>query len=190
MKELPILFSSEMVRAILDGRKTQTRRVIKPQPTTEDKYQETPEIITDGTLFYSYLRRNIKPKYKVGDKLYVRETFRDAVISAAKSKRVLCEVIYKSDLGVEACLYKWKPSIHMPKKLARIWLEVTGVRVERLQEISLEDIRAEGLIFTLECDGSIMRTEFKNLWDSINGKKYPWESNPWVWVYEFKRIAK
>jgi len=167
MKERPILFSTEMVKAILDGRKTMTRRVVK------DPYK------------YITIPRP-SPYGRVGDRLWVRETF---VIDAdgMPDYRADC------DSGVIA----WRPSIFMPRKLSRITLEITSVRVERLQEITEEDAIKEGAgpghilcsptIFNPETETpKDYRTGFSYLWDAINRKTYPWESNPWVWVISFR----
>lgn len=178
--EKPILFSTEMVRAILEGRKSQTRRVIKPQPDGEIKanipYEfygtKTERIFTDTKAYLA--------PCSVGDILWVRETW-------AKDDTYY----YKADGSCGSRCGKWKPSIHMPKEAARIWLEVTDVRVERLQEITEEDARAEGALPTREERGyNCCRDEFITLWDSINSKRgYGWDTNPWVWVIEFERIA-
>lgn len=175
--EKPILFSTEMVRAILDGRKTQTRRVVKPS------------VFEKGTNWFWNPNENIcLAQYRKGDVLWVRETW-------AKDDTYY----YKADGSCGDRCGKWKPSIHMPKEAARIWLEVTDVRVERLQEITEEAARAEGI--TRVEDGkweSEFRLgwfdrpikAFRALWDSLNAKRgYGWETNPWVWVIEFERIA-
>ncbi|MHC4121982.1 MAG: hypothetical protein ACYSSI_00280 [Planctomycetota bacterium] len=224
MKERSIIFSTEMVRAILDGKKTQTRRVIKPQPVTKDeKYQDPPEIISDGTLYYSSLYLNIKCPYgKVGDRLWVRETFQPIL---AKGIEIYDyeKYDYKTGKGYEInyvatngaiewidgddnISQKCFPSIHMPKWATRIWLEITNIRVERVQDISEEDAKAEGVEpEKVRCrdlagivyggnqwrDFWLYKAGFKTLWDSLNAKRgYSWESNPWVWVIEFKVIKK
>ncbi len=212
MSEHPILFKSEMVRAILDGRKTQTRRIIKPQPSKDA------QVCTCGNPkhFYTHKEWNpqmaceathdvltVKSKYQVGDKLYVRETF-----LICESQTIPSGVpIYKADvLGTfKETYYKWKPNIHMPKWAARIWFEVTNIRVERVQGISIEDITAEGVTFPkpylgVGADGCPIESQhidkdpwyfMQELWDSINKKRgFGWEANPWVWVIEFKRVKK
>jgi len=197
MRELPILFSTEMVKAILEGRKTQTRRVIKPQPNDNEKIV-IPEHGSETSLFFdgpSGRKRVLldRKPYQVGDRRWVRETwslFEDG------------EPAYRTNYGTTEddsfppSMFKWKPSIHMPKKYARIWLEVTGVRVERLQDISEKDARAEGVTFDVsyyqfgrDFGAGNHRELFRRLWNTLHRKDdYTWESNPWVWVYEFKRI--
>ena len=183
MKERPILFNTEMVKAILDGRKTQTRRIIKPQPycdfgmvVIEDK--KTGAIYNIKSLNAS---RFCCPYGHPGDRLWVRETFCTD----------WCDhVIYKADGGsaVEAG-YKheprWKPSIHMPRSACRLLLDIVDVRVERLQDITFDDARKEGSYLASDVDDE---GGFINLWDSINLKRgYGWDTNPWVWVIEFRR---
>ena len=195
MKEKPILFSFEMVRAILDGQKTQTRRVI----TKKQIYCPEHERIHDHIISFTYNQEAILrcAKYQVGDRLWVKENFYvqpDIWCSTHEEQ----PVHYKADGNTE-CLedYISKSSRFMPKWAARIWLEVTGVRVERLQDISEKDARAEGVTkqhnyfrddMVIEC-GNVYRRCFAKLWDSLNAKRgYSWGKNPWVWVYEFKRI--
>lgn len=237
----PILFSAEMVRAIQDLRKTQTRRVIKPQPP---EFADWFERKTDG--FKAYMAPGepcdyplIKAPYKPGDILWVRETWR---IGAWNEDIGCIAVDYKADnyarrewirikdeerfkrywiestddaikAGVEPdengeyhweprqAPTKWRPSIFMPREAARLFLKVTSVKVERLQEITEEDARAEGVLWErarkinqLETSDSIYdnaKALFMRLWDSINAKRgYGWDKNPWVWVIEFERISK
>ena len=174
--EKPILFSTEMVRAILDGRKTQTRRVVKPS------------VLEKGTNWFWNPNENIcLAQYRKGDVLWVRETW-------AKDDTYY----YKADGSCGSRCGKWKPSIHMPKAAARIWLEVTDVRVERLQEITGQDALKEGLnshvhpqAFYFDCN---QREMFENLWNSTIKKsdldRYGWDANPWAWVIEFERCEK
>ena len=207
----PILFSTKMVQAILEGRKTQTRRIIKPQPkkgiiatafdfkkgfyASKIKIEENPDRFEITELF--------KPKFQIGDILWVRETFINC--SSFKEYPLFSEIkgnfCYKTNNFIGG--HKWKPSIHMPKEAARIFLEVTNVRVERLQDISEEDAIAEGIKKTWIND-DIKQCRFKNyindgkgskspidsfnsLWKKINGED-SWNANPWVWVYEFKQV--
>jgi hypothetical protein len=181
MKEHPIIFSTEMVRAILKGRKTQTRRILKAKPGHI--------YLTEGDPGCPY--------GKIGDRLWVRESF-------CKNGEL---TIYKTDLGAEM-LERWKPSIHLKRKDARLFLEITNIRVERLQDISEEDCQAEGVKWQWngECEecyqwsvsGDKKSDEwfdqaedcYKNLWDSIHKKENKWEDNPWVWVIEFKRVTE
>lgn len=199
----PILFSTAMVQAILDGRKTQTRRIIKPQPSKQlfdvkmGYWSEEPE-----NLKHPY----VKGKYQVGDIMWVRETFEIVPIEMAAITEnysdVRKKIKYKADDG-EAFI-KWKPSIFMPKEACRIFLKVTNVRVERLQDISEQDAIAEGIeeiakttrqsIYKNYIPDDILgfaapENSFKSLWESINGKE-SWNKNPWVFVYDFERIER
>jgi len=166
MKERPILFSGPMVRAILEGRKTQTRRIVKPQPLRDRGVMA----FNDGE--HPQMRC---PYGKPGDRLWVRETWCPDVEPYTFR--------YKAD-GDEP-LERWRPSIHIPRWASRITLEVVSVRVERLQNISEDDALAEGI--TLVERGTSPVDQFNKLWESINGPG-SWEANPWVWVVEFKRI--
>jgi hypothetical protein len=185
---LPILFNMKMVRAILDGRKSCTRRIIKPQPQGYFEVSEEPLYIydTDGK------QGKITPPYQLGDILYVRETWKQA-----PNGYYYYEDWQKDDI---ADVTKWKPSIHMPKEAARIWLKVTDVRVERLQEITRLSVQKEGIeVDPKECAGKFdFITElfllFQKLWDSTIKKSdldsYGWDANPYVWVIEFERCEK
>ena len=204
MKEHPILMTMESVRAILDGRKTQTRRIINPQPFygTTDWHSYTCWNFEKGKgrhrIHIGYSRSNkgeetligFCPYGQVGDRLWVKETYRE-------SRWIVDRILYKAD-GINLPTgYKWKSSRFMFKKYARIWLEITGVRVERLQEISIEDIKKEGAYFDSDFAGAnaIMnaltpKLNFIRLWDSLNAKRgYGWSINPWVWVIEFRRLS-
>lgn len=193
MKERPILFNAEMVRAILDGSKTQTRRPIKPQP----------ELTEAGNLIYRTDKRsfagsssglsNLAPFGQVGDLLWVPETWavyqNDPDIGGLKD---YSPVIYKATFDPALDFSgPWKPSIHMPRWASRITLEITDVRVERVQDITEEDARAEGMkpddIFPPPRYGEEPphKELFAELWSSIYGN---WHQNPWVWVYEFERL--
>jgi hypothetical protein len=219
MKERPILFNSEMVRAILDGRKTQTRRMVKPQPPATAKL--TWSLGGLWTLenwpiqpraFCNFGRVDILscPFGTVGDRLWVREMFWinhfeyvDGPLPKTKPTE-LTELEAHPDQWMPWILYradgdccdqipececategkpKWRPSIHMPRWASRITLEITGVRVERLQEISSKDAIAEGVEYDVSKDGGWPLTRFQKLWDSVYGN---WKDNPWVWVVEFK----
>lgn len=210
MKERPMMFNAEMVRAVLDGRKTQTRRIMKNQPC---------ESVVGGAVSV----RNVGGGYQwfaddgdscvfhcpigaVGDRIWVRETFGDC------GERL----VYRADTydGAHCKVKRWTPSIHMPRWASRITLEITGVRVERLNDISHEDAGREG-IHTEVWDQTVVarnyaaedeffqfwsesmphyvemnelfRASFHSLWQSIYGEE-SWQANPWVWVIEFKRI--
>ena len=215
MKERPILFSGPMVRAIREGRKTQTRRVIKPQPPeqplpnchpnhsakhpspyldsycSELKTPTNPRGMGDRWCWWQVDDRQCLPTFRCpygqpGDRLWVRETFR--------SKQQCGETIdwtYRADCpALTEYLFPWKPSIFMPRQASRITLEIVGVRVERLQDISEEDAKAEG------CEWSQWsfpnstkpgKSAYRALWESINGPG-SWDLNPWVWVVEFKEV--
>lgn len=182
--ERPILFSGPMVQAILDGRKTQTRRVIRPQPT--------PGV--------DWFEQGIRCPYgKIGDWLYVKETF--AVSGAhdhcsAKGLHIH-NVCYRAGggFGFEngSERGKWRPSRFMPRWASRITLEITEVRVQRVQDIGETDCVQEGVEYSI-CEGTTMpaRVAFRILWETINGKregiKFSWANNPWIWAITFKRV--
>lgn len=217
----PVLFNGDMVLGILDGRKTVTRRAIKPQPTND--IQCPLGYCVDGGrneigkfAFGSHASGGkmifCKPPYRPGDILYVRETWSDHYVPDEEGKAKL-EYCYKAD-GTDIkgeCLpgenNRWYPSIHMPKKAARIFLKVTDVRVERLQDITEYQIVAEGTPYDKEDyeqwrrgdkvthnAETYLRGYFRELWNSTIKKsdldRYGWEANPWVWVIEFKRCKK
>lgn len=205
MKERPILFSGPMVLAILEERKTQTRRIVK-EPVLSTAYK-------DNELNFKIGERYIKCPYgQVGDRLWVRETFRYISYTEGYDSGVdqggghdwgdgYSFVQYKSDsfifryelleedyLKTSPVIDRWYPSIHMPRWASRILLEITDIRVERLKDITEEDAKAEGIEnksnhFHLACT-----QDFKRLWESINGLG-SWYMNPWVWVVEFRRIG-
>lgn len=200
-KDKPIMFSGSMVRAILDGRKTQTRRVIKPQPVGSPAGLGCIGGRGIGHIFESeHTGGQIVrcPYGEPGDRLWVRETWADepggpddypiTVYAADMAARHHNDVAHgpifylRSDYKPK----RWRPSIYMPWWASRITLEVTGVRAERLRDISEADARAEGTT-TNEIDLT-HRESFQTLWDSINAKRgFGWEANPWVWAVEFKR---
>jgi hypothetical protein len=217
MKEHPILFSTPMVQAILEGRKTQTRRVVEPQPRLHDE-NNWPWKMTEKEGPVPYDCYFGQP----GDRLWVRETFSN-YRGFAEDVKPIAPLIFKADkdecdqypcdLGDEIVYVSqrepWKPSIHMPKAAARIWLEVEEVRVERLHTISMEDAIAEGIHVKywggdktqpyayrptvptepLATDYDRKPEEsFQKLWQSINGGE-SWEANPWVWVIKFKVLS-
>lgn len=212
MAEHPILFSGEMVRAILAGKKTQTRRVIKPQPEEYRGMIRWQKTKTNAILTVPEGLIADNPYGQPGDLLWVRETHRLASINARtdsqfwtiqfkegfnvlpypQPKRELFEPIAAKDnfttsnTGID--FGKWRPSIFMPRWASRITLRITDIRVERVQDISDYDCSCEGIALT-SLDGSNYRNDFSALWDSINVKRgYSWESNPWVFVIEFERV--
>lgn len=174
MKERPILFSGPMVRAILDGRKTQTRRIVKA------KHLPFMENLLGGFLDGKWNQRPL-PYGQPGDRLWVREAWANTRGDDS------LPTYYRSDERIEDLQRTWKPSIHMPRWASRITLEITGVRVERLQDISDLEARQEGL--QPDFYGSVMgcKRKFIDLWESINGPG-SWAANPRVWVIEFRRI--
>ena len=195
-RERPIIFSGEMVRAILDGRKTQTRRVIRPQPP--DWVHEL-RVGVSG-LWVGFDKDGCERGYEVrcpygvpGDTLWIRETHHQHKDGS---------VTYRADMDSEGLFWslrndgcqheyivdKWTPSIHMPRWASRISLTVKDVRVERVQDISEEDARDEGVEFAPAGPGNCTNyvIGFADLWDSINAKRgYGWDVNPWVWRVEF-----
>jgi hypothetical protein len=171
MKARPILFSTPMVQAILEGRKTQTRRVVKPQPG------DHPD--DDGHVLYRC------PYGQVGDVLWVKETY---AYARYDFDHIADQFIYKSDYSDHFVYWKWKPSLFMPKSAARIFLKITNVRVKRLHHISSTDIKSEGAHYTIDYYDSLLDA-WQSLWQSINGEQ-SWNGNPYVWVIEFERIDK
>ena len=218
----PILFNTDMVRAILDGRKTVTRRVVKPQPKSHIAYacmgngcgkwgypgkdaweywDDESFRIPDG-ISQDELKRHWTPPCNTGDILYVRETW--APMYPDETSKIVCGYMYKADdCGLRGEVYqkwydakypngkdwcwpgKWRPSIHMPKEAARLFLRVTYVRVERLKEINALSAMDEGVTDW---------NDFVKLWNSTikpaDLPLYGWDANPWVWVIEFERVRK
>lgn len=192
----PILFNTEMVRAILDGRKDATRRIVKgfiPDDAVCGYTAFTPKgyISCRGTFADGYGEKFFKLPCEPGDILYVRETWCDDRQFTHDSTPG--RYFYKASENGD---FKWHPSIHMPKEAARIWLKVTDVRVERLQEITSEQICREGVEveYPHALNGEEKRYAFSTLWNSTIKKSdidtYGWDANPWVWVIEFERCEK
>jgi len=196
MSEKPILFSGPMVRAILEGRKTMTRRVIKPQPSEFTKagngYGNLWPVrrCADGTWTGAVC------PYVVGMRLWVREAhyrWTGCGNAPLSFNRDICysdhpEVRFLNDAAALVTV----PSIFMPRWASRLTLEMTAVRVERLREITEADAKAEGVkAESVSTVPGVMGyvAPFAELWDSINGKRAPWESNPYVWVVSFKRVS-
>jgi hypothetical protein len=206
----PILFNTEMVRANLDGRKSCTRRIVKPQPQGRlcyalagcdcgtwgypsktayenwgDEYK-LPEDITDEEL-----KRRWNPPYHTDDILYVRETWCDD--RQFTREDTPGRYFYKAS-EEDGFTVKWHPSIHMPKEAARIWLKVTDVMVERLQEITEVQAQAEGCNSGMLTGACTARGQVEDLWNSTIKKsdldRYGWNASPWVWVIEFERCEK
>jgi hypothetical protein len=214
MKERPILFSAPMVRAILEGRKTMTRRVVKEFPTigyrwggwivesSSRKETGAATVVPESNSQYCATGKIAKrcPYGNPGDRLWVRETFSQHPQFADVAYRADGEEFKDSD-GF-TWIPKWKPSIFMPRALSRITIEITNVRVERLQDISEGDAKSEGVDAEFEFDLETLMNKqtvfeklqtfffgFKHVWKKINGPG-SWDANPWVWVIEFKRVEE
>ena len=230
-KAKPILFNTEMVRAILDGRKTVTRRVIKPQPKSNlcytfaggscrtwgypspsaheiwgDEYKLPKEITKEE------LKKRWNPPYHTDDILYVRETWHKYTKRVGKGENCRLQEFYGYKASIansEDANEPWKPSIHMPKEAARIFLKVTAMRVERLQEMDEDDAFAEGVspwndrcyanngwkpsLYDPDSGGACCPLDaFEDIWNSTIKEsdidRYGWDANPWVWGIEFERI--
>ncbi len=195
----PILFNTEMVRAILEGRKTVTRRAMKPQPELvgrfwvfgDARWSDTVRTVTPlpGHTLYN------RAPYRCGDILWVRETW---------AKDIDGEFVYRTDYGTTGddsfppSMFKWRPSIHMPREAARVFLRVIDVRAEQLQNITLEDIKREGIRQEggdrIEDWLGKPRKRWIDTWNgTIKPKElaaYGWSADPWVWRIRFERIAK
>lgn len=223
--ERPILFNTEMVRAILDGRKTQTRRIIKdswlqsidfsklsnimnsPPFLKDEKWYYELQTAVDDTGYYE-----MKMPCNIGDMLWVRETFARRTGVPKKWNEDVKKIGYKASpemFKYEETWTTWKPSIHMPREAARIFLRVTDVKAERLQDITEEDAEKEGIgdLFIAEIANSknskyslpmkretLNIEQFELLWNSTIKKQdindYGWDANPWVWVIEFERVEE
>jgi hypothetical protein len=233
VKERPIIFSSEMVKAILDGRKTMTRRIVKGQSATSDQFSsayqqgikpESKPIHCEGNIWAWFYPKESHhggmefycPYGQVGDKLWCKESHylfghwvQRGITNTGKLRwefrnEVKGEVLYEDCKPIEIKTGKtergWfkRPSMFMYHWASRITLEITGIRVEKLQDITEEDAYAEGawpFVKTLsweklipEMQEAVRDIYFRTLWDSINSKKYPWVNNDWVWVLEFRRM--
>jgi hypothetical protein len=190
MKERGILFRAEMVRAILDGRKTQTRRVISEAYYSgrKDGVLLKPEILMEpprGLGVGSACTRYGVP----GDRLWVRETWRSHLCFNEE------RVYYRADGEVNSCdrcgetLRKWTPAIHMPRRASRVTLQIENIRVERVSEISVQDAIAEGIDLAGRDTGDVI-TAYRKLWDTMRaGTEFAWDKNPWVWIIEFRRVS-
>lgn len=202
MTERGMIFNAEMVRTILDGQKTQTRRVMKPQPdpcpaprgghwwpsNVFKTMLHVEEEMQNGKGGWGGLVGDACPFGDVGDRIWVRETWVEAGASAQDLK------LYRANYPAHVPTHyenvppaedvRWTPSIHMPRWASRILLEITDVRVEQLNDISEEDARSEGISGSSARD---VKEAYAALWRSIYGSD-SWRANPWVWVIEFKRI--
>ena len=192
----PIIFSTPMVQAILDGRKTQTRGVVKINGQPISSPEERLELTEDGLIYHSVnsMSGYYKLSYQPGDILWVRETWA-TVSSGIIEYKATYRDPYTGSTEIDHIGKKitWRPSIHMPREAARIFLRVTNVKAERLQDITDEDAIAEGMSQIL-VDGVVFisaKGDFHVFWDALNIKRgYGWDTNPWVWVIEFERITK
>lgn len=211
MKERGILLSAPMVRALLEGRKSQTRRVLRPGQRVEVDRQGYPFVAVRHSCGWE--RRVVPCPYgQPGDRLWVRETWAgwpNADGSVTVAYRASCnndefDLVESDGALARVEVVRWRPAIHMPRWASRITLELTDVRVQRAQDISQEDAMAEGVErgdvvtggawrrYTAtgpSCEGP--RESFRSLWDSINGERqgYSWADNPWVWALSFRRVA-
>lgn len=215
----PILFNTEMVRAILDGKKTCTRRIVKgaiPDDAMWGYTMFTPKgcVSCRGVYADEYGEKFFRLPYQQGDILYVRETWQflyelddneQPVEETGKYYYAATDITlfntYVDENGVKHDYVPWRPSIHMPKEAARIWLKVTDVRVERLHEITEDGAKAEGANWkngqNVGWEEKMNRTaieRFAEIWNSTIKKsdldRYSWQANPWVWVIEFERCEK
>lgn len=215
MKERPISMSASMVRAILEGRKTQTRRVVKAQPACPDHFVGLSQQFKFGSMYWyqdgtmDAVSQWRCPYGKVGDRLWVRETFADVtrafqsydcedmqnIAFRADNSVYIAGGAYLEQLGDSGIFVdKWKPSIFMPRYASRLTLKITDVRVERLQSISDSDCEAEGVRPSVDGDArdwlpneTGWQRTYRQLWGKINGKQ-SWNDNPFVWVVKFMRL--
>lgn len=195
----PILFNTEMVRAILEGRKTVTRCILK-LPNYIKQSEDNPELYTlfaEGCCYENQhmeeLTPYLKQPFKKGDILYVRETW-NGMRTGNEKLGFKTTYWYKADDKADNPDDKWRPSIFMPKEAARIWLKVKDVRVERLNDITKEQAGREGVTWETDNSGLMRISQFIKLWNSTLKKsdydKYCWNANPWVWVIEFEKCDK
>lgn len=212
-REKPITFSTPMVQAILDGRKSMTRRVVKSSMVQDTPWDELPRSMNtpphhhenDGKFYVEFQSEvddtkhyEIKCPYQVGDVLWVKEiwTQLDMDYRVVTGKLDItefkgCPIAYKTDGGPERVF--WRSSRFMPRAASRLFLKVKNIRIERLQDITAKDIRAEGLTsMAVHClDYEIAVKEWQLLWDKLNSKRgFGWDNNPWCWVVEFERVEK
>lgn len=217
MKIIPILFSTPMVVALINERKTMTRRIVKIQPTFNEfniephdsrGFVQKKQVGVNPDKF-EVIQQWLCPFGNIGDILWVRETYcfvslehAHDLLEGVKDRN---QIIYKASVhddwmkyAKEKYGYKWKPCIHMPKEACRLFVEITNIRIERLQEIGEQDAVKEGISNNVTKYYDYLREDFITesayhsfftLWESINGAN-SWENNPWVWVIEFKQVLK
>lgn len=195
MKETGLMFKAPLVRAILEGRKTQTRRIVKRLPLRINRETNAMEVDVANIENGEFAKRVPCPMGKPGDRLYVREAHAHHPQFAQMAFRADGEEFEDAD----GFLWepKWTPAIHMKKEDARIWLEITGVRVEHLQQITEADAKAEGVqpwpcdhprrsCADIGCNGPDYLAGFRHIWESTGGD---WNADPWLWVIDFKTIS-
>jgi hypothetical protein len=198
-REKPILFSGEMIRAILSGTKRQTRRIVKPQPTEDGNWwvysPNKNRQLSWGCEVNSVFFANLSPYGTPGDLLWVKETWytHEAldIFKPTELTKSQHEIFYFVDYPGICHAGRLRPSIFMRRWMSRITLELTAVRIERLQDISEADAKAEGVaesLFGAPYKGIGYQGVYRHLWNHINGVG-AWDKNPWVWVLEFKRIT-
>jgi hypothetical protein len=216
MKEHPILFSAPMINALRDRKKTQTRRLVNPlMHLIVDGDETTGRVVEQSDRAFGDLATEYaaSPYGEAGDQLWVRETWAPwsedieergeaEVIADAKRQMPWAAIVYRADAnGGDVNVKRWRPSIFLPRWASRMSLAVTSVHVERLQDITSEDIVSEGAVAWEHHDPNLgksfvssfdrkaysdLRSLWARGWDSINGKRAPWFANPWVWVVNFK----
>jgi hypothetical protein len=207
-RERPILFSGAMVKAIVEGHKTQTRRVVKPQPTDSlaGMIEWKGGVFAPQTYVHDSTMLKHCPYGQPGDRLWVREAWGHYKGDPAPYRSLLYVADYEKgnrpgdgihpELGPLPSAIRWRPSIHMPRSASRLSLEIVSVKVERLQEISEHDAYEEGTESLRasheywDGDPDCYRKIFRHLWQSIHKENNQWSSNPWVWVLEFKRAGQ
>lgn len=192
----PILFNTDMVRAILENRKTVTRRVVKMPAAVTSKTVDR-VCVKDGAAHFSWSWSeafsgfDVKMPYRPGDILYVRETWQHGFGGTYLYKASAGHDLFMTADGELVSDIPWRPSIHMPREAARIFLRVTDVQVERLQDVTEEDAIKEGCTAH---GGNLALDEFEVVWHNTlkptDRALYGWEANPWVWVIEFERISR
>lgn len=201
MRERPILFSAPMVRAILSGQKSMTRRVVKPQPEAIPQHVWRPRDLGPNRQFWwpcSAVRqmvdlgemRSFCPYGVPGDRLWVRETWRHWPVRDGADQREGLD--YRAtdeddfEYPVNESIFKWRSPIHMPRWASRLTLTITDVRVERVQDINDDDAIAEGIPDYPDFKGDCPVDDYRELWDSLNAARgYGWDANPWVWALTF-----